>query len=82
MPNRLLPAVFLEIMNEAQILNSVISGIMEIPLPKDGKTIGVGQFKLEIEIAYKLARRVQFSENIKEMRAAYDEFRKHVDSCR
>lgn len=69
-------------MNEAQILNSVISGIMEIPLPKDGKTIGVGQFKLEIEIAYKLARRVQFSENIKEMRAAYDEFRKHVDSCR
>ena len=69
-------------MNESQILNSVISGIMEIPLPKDGKTIGIGQFKQDIEKAYKLARMVQFSDNIKEMRLAYNEFRKHVDSCR
>ena len=69
-------------MNEAKILNSVISGIMEIPLPKDGKTIGVGEFKRDIEKAYKLARMVQFSDNIKDMRDAYEEFRKHVDSCR
>ena len=69
-------------LNKVEILNRVISGIMEIPLPKDGKTIGVGQFKLEIEIAYKLARRIQFSDNIKEMRKNYEEFKKHIDSCR
>ena len=69
-------------MNEVQILNSVISGLMEIPLPKDGKTIGVGDFKRDIEKAYKLARIVQFSHNIKEMRIAYDKFKKHVDYCR
>ena len=68
-------------MNEAQILNSVISGIMEIPLPKDGKTIGIGQFKQDIVIAYKLARMVQFSDNIKDMREAYEKFRRHIDSC-
>ena len=78
----MLCAVFLSIMNESQILNSVISGIMEIPLPKDGKTIGIGKFKQDIEKAYKLARMVQFSDNIKKMRLAYNEFRKHVDSCR
>jgi hypothetical protein len=69
-------------MNEAQILNSVISGLMEIPLPKDGKTIGIGNFKREIEKAFKLARMVQFSDNIKEMRENYAEFRKYVDYCR
>ncbi len=68
-------------MNKAQILNSVISGIMEIPLPKDGKTIGIGQFKQEIQVAYNLARRVQFSDDINEMREAYVEFRKYIDSC-
>jgi hypothetical protein len=68
-------------MNEAQILNSVISGLMEIPLPKDGKTIGIGQFKRDIEKAYKLARLVQWSDNITDMRNTYAEFRKHVDYC-
>lgn len=69
-------------LSKVEILNNVISGIMEIPLPKDGKTLGVGLFKQEIEIAYKLARRVQFSDNIKEMRSAYDIFKKHIESCR
>lgn len=68
-------------MNEAQILNSVISGLMEVPLPKDGKTIGIGVFKKDIERAYKLARDVQFSHNLKDMRQAYNEFKKHVDAC-
>jgi hypothetical protein len=68
-------------MNEAQILNSVISGLMEIPLPKDGKTIGIGNFKKDIEKAYELARIVQFSNNISDMRKAYSEFRKYVEVC-
>lgn len=55
---------------------------MEIPLPKDGKTVGAGQFLNEIREAYRLARRVQFSENLNEMREAYAKFRKYVDTCR
>ena len=70
------------VMNEAQILNSVISGLMEVPLSKVGKTIDIGEFKQNMETAYRLARKVQFSDNIEEMRLAYDEFRKHIDSCR
>lgn len=68
-------------MNKVQILNGVISGLMEVPLPKDGKTIGISIFKQDIEQAYKLARNVQSSHNLKEMRQAYIEFRKHIDSC-
>ena len=66
-------------MNEKQILNSVISGLMEIPLPKDGKTIGIGDFKKDFEQACELARLVQWSTNISDMRIAYSEFRKHVE---
>jgi hypothetical protein len=69
-------------MNEKQILNSVISGIMEIPLPKDGKTVGAGKYLNEIRETYRRARLVQFAENLKEMREAYAEFRKYVDACR
>lgn len=69
-------------MNEKQILNSVISGIMEIPLPKDGKTVGAGKYLSEIRETHRLARLVQFAENLKEMQDAYSEFRKYVDACR
>lgn len=69
-------------MNEKQILNSVVSGIMEIPLPKDGKTVGAGKYLKEIRETYRLARLVQFAKNLKEMREAYAEFRKYVDACR
>ena len=68
-------------MNESQILNSVISGLMEIPLPKDGKIIGIGEFKKDIEKAYELARIIQFSDNLKDMRIAYSDFRKHIEIC-
>jgi hypothetical protein len=54
---------------------------MEIPLPKDGKTVGVGGFKKDIEGAYALARKVQFAENIHEMRNAYYEFREYIEKC-
>jgi hypothetical protein len=69
-------------MNEKQILNSVISGIMEIPLPKDGKTVGAGKYLNEIRETYRLARMVQFADNVKEMREGYSQFRKYVDACR
>lgn len=69
-------------LSKTEILYRVISGLMDIPLPKDGKTIGIGPFKKEMETAYKLARRVQFAEdNIKEMREAYAKFKEYVDSC-
>ena len=55
---------------------------MEIPLPKDGKTVGAGKYLNEIRETYRRARLVQFAENLKEMREAYAEFRKYVDACR
>ena len=55
---------------------------MEIPLPKDGKTVGAGSYLNEIQKTYRLARIVQFSDNLKEMREAYAKFRAYVDACR
>ena len=68
-------------MNKFQILHKVIDGLIEIPLPKDGKTIGIGPYKREIEGARRLARRVQWSDNIEEMRENYKIFRDYVDLC-
>ena len=55
---------------------------MEIPLPKDGKTVGAGKYLNEIRETYRLARMVQFADNVKEMREGYSQFRKYVDACR
>jgi len=68
-------------MNEQQILNSVISRLDYIPKPREGKTItAYFDYTNELRIAFKYARQVQYSQNIKEMRDNYAVFDKYINS--
>lgn len=67
-------------MTRNQILDNVITGIMSISLPKDGKTVGIGKFKIEIQNAYRLARNVQNSYTLNDMRKAYKEFSEYINT--
>jgi len=65
-------------LNKEQILNSVISGLDSIPKPKEGKTIVTSKYMAEMKEAFKYARQVQFSYDIKEMREAYEVFDNYI----
>lgn len=69
-------------LSKVQILNKVIDGLMQVPLPKEGKTVGcAGNFHNEISTAFKLARYVQWADSIEEMNEAYATFKQHIDWC-
>jgi hypothetical protein len=68
-------------MTKNQILNSVISDLQDIPLPKDGKSVGAGTFVYQLKEAFRLARFVQWSTNIEEMELAYKYFKEHIRKC-
>lgn len=65
-----------------QILSNIITELELIPLPLDGKTVGIGEYKIQMEEAFRLARLVKWAETQKEMNIQFLRFKRHCDNCK